>query len=265
MSQPTLFIPHGGGPCFFMRPGDGGPTGIWDRMGEYLKGIAGTLAERPKAVVIISGHWEEPRPTIYAPTTSKLLFDYSGFPDYTYHLRYPAASDAVVAGRVKQLLEIAGFARGENTDRGFDHGVFIPLMLIYPDADVPVVQLSLEAGYDPERHLAMGRALAPLRDEGVLIVGSGMSYHNLRAFGDARENGPAAEFDAWLNDAVINAPLRAQSFTSWRSAPGALRAHPRPEHLIPLFVAAGAAMDEPAVRDYSDTIFGKAVSGFRFG
>ena len=265
MKQPTLFIPHGGGPCFFMRPGDGWATGTWDRMGEYLKGIASTLPARPKAILIISGHWEERPPSIYAPTTSKLLFDYSGFPDYTYHLRYPAPSDAAVGRLVQQLLQEGGFACGENEERGFDHGVFIPLMLIYPNADVPVVQLSLEAGYDPERHLAMGRALAPLRDEGVLIVGSGMSYHNLRAFGDARENGPAAEFDAWLTDAVTNAPLRAKRFTNWQSAPGALRAHPHPEHLIPLFVAAGAAMDEPAVRDYSDIILGKAVSGFRFG
>ena len=265
MRQPTLFIPHGGGPCFFMRPGEGSPTGTWDSMGAYLKGIAATLPERPKAILIISGHWEERLPTIYAPAVAKLLFDYSGFPDYTYHLRYPAASDAAVAARVKQLLETTGFACGEDSDRGFDHGVFIPLMLMYPDADVPVVQLSLEAGYDAARHLAMGRALAPLRNEGVLIIGSGMSYHNLRAFGDARENQAAAEFDEWLFAAVTNTPLRAGAFTNWASAPGALRAHPQPEHLIPLFVAAGAALEEPAVRDYSDRVFGKAVSGFRFG
>ena len=234
-------------------------------MGAYLKGIAATLPERPKAILIISGHWEERLPTIYAPAVAKLLFDYSGFPDYTYHLRYPAASDAAVAARVKQLLETAEFAYGEDSDRGFDHGVFIPLMLMYPDADVPVVQLSLEAGYDAARHLAMGRALAPLRNEGVLIIGSGMSYHNLRAFGDARENQAAAEFDEWLLAAVTNTPLRAGAFTNWASAPGALRAHPQPEHLIPLFVAAGAALEEPAVRDYSDRVFGKAVSGFLFG
>ena len=228
-------------------------------MGAYLKGISATLPQHPKAIVIVSGHWEEKAPKIYAPATSKLLFDYSGFPDYTYQL------DSNVALSVKQHLEAAGFACGANEDRGFDHGVFIPLMLMFPKADVPVVQLSLESGYDTERHLAMGRALTPIRDEGVLIIGSGMSYHNLRGFGDARENQPAAEFDAWLFEALSDAALRPKRLNEWSSAPGALRSHPHPEHLIPLLVAAGASMGEPCVRDYSDKIFGKAVSGFRFG
>ena len=263
---PTLFIPHGGGPCFFMKPGDGFPSGAWDGMGDYLKGLSSTVA-KPGAIVIVSGHWEEPQPALYAPAHTKLLFDYYGFPNYTYQLSYPAKSSAPVAAMVRQLLNGAGFDCGENQERGFDHGVFIPLMLVYPRADVPVVQLSLEAGYDPRRHLEIGRALAPLREQGVLILGSGMSYHNLRAFGVATENGAAADFDNWLVSAVTesDAAVRNQRLTDWRRAPSALRAHPQAEHLAPLFVAAGAALDDPGVVDYSGEVLGKKVSAFRFG
>ena len=271
MSQdrlPTLFIPHGGGPCFFMEEGIG-PKGTWDRMAAYLRGIAGSIGRRPKAVLVISGHWEEARPTVQVGRNPPLLFDYYGFPEHTYRLTYPAPGSPELAARVRTLLGDAGIASDEEAERGLDHGVFMPFLLIYPDADIPIAQLSLRQDLDPAAHLAIGRALAPLREEGVLIVGSGMSYHNLRYFGsmDPRVVASAQRFDDWLA-ATVEEPdpaRRADALESWSDAPDALLCHPRPEHLVPLFVAAGAAGDDRGHRTYSDRIMGKAVSGFQFG
>jgi len=266
---PTLFIPHGGGPCFFMDPIPGFPPDLWDRMAAYLRGIDTSLGERPAAILVISGHWEAAQPTVNAAEKPTLLFDYSGFPEHTYRLTYPAPGSPALAARVRTLLDKAGFTSAEERMRGLDHGVFVPLKVAYPAADVPVVQLSLDASRDPARHLAIGRALAPLRQEGVLIVGSGMSYHNLREFfADRPEGNRAAEdFDAWLADILINkdAKDREAGLTAWRSAPGARASHPTPEHLLPLHVAAGAALDDPATRTYSDLLLRKPVSAFQFG
>jgi len=198
-----------------------------------------------------------------------MLFDYYGFPDHTYRLDYPAPGSPVLASRVRALLSAAGIASDEDPARGYDHGVFVPFLLMFPGAEIPVVQLSLRADLDPAAHLAIGRALAPLRDEGVLIVGSGMSYHNLRRFWstDAHDVDAARAFDAWLADAVEthDAGEREARLVDWANAPGARTAHPRSEHLLPLMVVAGAGAADRAARTYSDRIFGKAVSGFRFG
>jgi aromatic ring-opening dioxygenase catalytic subunit (LigB family) len=265
---PTLFIPHGGGPCFFMDPRPAHPT-LWDKMAGYLRGIDGSLGVRPKAVLVISGHWETALPTVNTSLTHTLLFDYYGFPDDTYRLTYPAPGSAAVAARVRELLAENGTPSDEDAQRGLDHGVFVPFKLIYPNADVPIMQLSLQRDLDPETHLAMGRALAPLRDEGVLIVGSGMSFHNLRSFfvDDPRVNRPVEEFDEWLNDAVTasEGKDRGAKLTAWQEAPGAVASHPTPEHLLPLLVAAGAAEGDVATRTYSDRLMGKPISGFRFG
>lgn len=262
--QPTLFIPHGGGPCFFMDPPDFAPH-LWDKMAAYLRGIAEGLPERPKAVLVISGHWETQRPAVNVAERPGLLFDYYGFPEHTYRLAYPAPGAPVLAERVTALLQAAGIASDTETERGLDHGVFIPLMLVFPDADVPVLQLSLQERLDPAEHLAVGRALAPLRDEGVLIVGSGMSYHNLRDFFSPRGDAEAEAFDAWLADALADPDGRAEALAAWSRAPGARACHPREEHLLPLMVAAGAAEGERGARTYSDHIIGKAISGFQFG
>jgi len=266
---PTLFIPHGGGPCFFMGPMPGLPPDLWDRMAAYLRGIDQSLRERPAAILVVSGHWEAPQPTVNVAEKPALLFDYSGFPEHTYQLTYPVAGSPALAARVRALLDPAGFQSAEERSRGLDHGVFVPLKVMYPAADVPLVQLSLDASRDQARHLAIGRALAPLRDEGVLIVGSGMSYHNLREFfADRPESNHAAEdFDAWLNDILINrdANAREAGLAVWRSAPGARASHPTPEHLLPLHVAAGAALGDAAQRTYSDRLLGKPISGFQFG
>src|SRR5580698_11181173 len=172
----------------------------WDGLAAYLRGIDGSLGVRPKAVLVISGHWENPLPTLNVAAKPGLLFDYYGFPEHTYRLKYPAAGAPALAERVRALLEHAGFKSDTESKRGLDHGVFVPFLLIYPQADVPILQLSLQASLDPRLHLAIGKALAPLRDQGVLIVGSGMSYHNLREFWSTRpEDVLAAErFDAWL-------------------------------------------------------------------
>jgi aromatic ring-opening dioxygenase catalytic subunit (LigB family) len=265
---PTLFIPHGGGPCFFMDPPPNDPH-AWDAMAAYLRGIASSLPAKPRAILVISAHWEMPRPTVMTAQRPSMLFDYYGFPEHTYRLAYPAPGSPELASRVRALLAGAGIASDEDAARGYDHGVFVPFLLMFPDADIPVVQLSLRADLDPAAHMAIGHALAPLRDEGVLIVGSGMSYHNLRRFWstDAEDVEAAHAFDAWLTDAIENgdANTRDAKLVAWANAPGARAAHPRSEHLLPLMVAAGAGGGDDGQRTYSDRVFGKAVSGFRFG
>ena len=221
---------------------------------------------RPKAVLVISGHWDTAIPTVNSGLAPPLLFDYSGFPEHTYRLTYPVPGSPAVAARVRELLAENGTPSDEDAQRGFDHGVFVPFKLIYPDADVPIVQLSLQRDLDPAAHLAMGRALAPLRDEGVLIVGSGMSFHNLRAFGPAA--GPISDqFDEWLTSAVCSADpeRRNHSLAAWEDAPGARLAHPREEHLLPLMVAAGAAGNEQGRKLFQDRVMGVTVSAFGFG
>jgi aromatic ring-opening dioxygenase catalytic subunit (LigB family) len=266
--MPTLYIPHGGGPCFFMEPFPGYPPTLWDNMAAYLRGIPAAIGQRPKAVLVISGHWEEQAPTVLSPANHTLLFDYYGFPEHTYRLTYPAHGEPGVAARVHELLRKAGFTTEEEKERGLDHGVFVPFKLIFPDADVPIVQLSLLSNLDPAQHLAMGHALAPLRDEGVLIVGSGNSYHNLREFFSPSKDAGAlsAQFDAWLGAAVEAAqPKREELLENWHDAPGALAAHPRSEHLLPLMVSAGAAGADAGRVVYREQMFGKMFSGYQFG
>ncbi|MBX3564410.1 MAG: dioxygenase [Sphingomonas sp.] len=266
MTLPSLFIPHGGGPCFFMDPAGGPPDPMWRPMQAYLAGLIESLPERPKAILMVSGHWEEDTVTVHAGDGHPLLYDYGGFPEHTYRLRWDAPGSPEVAARARALLEGAGFPVGEERARGWDHGVFIPMMVAVPGADIPLVQLSLRKDLDPADHVAMGRALAPLRDEGVLIVGSGMSFHNMRAFGD-HATGPADVWDAALVDAVtdLDPARRAERVAAWERLPEARFAHPREEHLLPLMVALGAGGEGPAVADYRDHVMGWAVSGFRFG
>ena len=267
-SMPTLFISHGGGPWPFIKEAFG-PPGMWDGLEAHMRGLAAGIGRKPKAVLVISAHWEAKRPTVNAGERPPMLFDYYGFPPSTYQLRYPAQGSPELAERVRELLAASGMDSDEDVERGFDHGVFIPFMLIYPNADVPIVQLSLQRDLDPAFHWNMGRALAPLRNEEILIVGSGLSYHNLRKImmSDPQTIANAEHFDDWLAEAVTHADAakRERLLLDWQGAPGALDSHPRSEHLLPLFVAAGAAEDEPGIRNYADHMFGKAVSGFRFG
>lgn len=265
---PTLFIPHGGGPCFFVEPPAGFPSGLWDNLATYLRGIAAGIGQRPRAVLVISGHWECALPTVLTAEQHALLFDYYGFPESAYRLTYPAHGSIAVAARVRELLEQAGIPSEITHQRGLDHGVFVPFKLIYPNADVPIVQLSLKHTLDAAEHLAMGRALTPLRDEGVLILGSGNSYHNLRKFfsDQAAANKASEQFDAWLGAAISAPPAeRERLLSGWTDAPGALDCHPRSEHLIPLMVAAGAAGEDAGKLTYHEQMFGKMFSGIQFG
>lgn len=263
--QPTFFINHGGGPCFFLDPGP--MRDAWRDLEGYLHGFADSLEEKPRAILVVSGHWEETVPKVNAGAKPPLLFDYGGFPEHTYRLTWPAPGDPALAARVGVLLNLAGIDSGADATRGWDHGVFVPLKVMFPDATIPTVQLSLQRGLDPAAHLAIGRALAPLRREGVLIVGSGQSYHNMRGFmgrpGSADLDAEA--FDAWLRDAMVDGRTRDRSLIDWEQAPGSRRAQPHEDHLLPLMVAAGAASGERGRTVFHGHALGKPISGFRFG
>jgi aromatic ring-opening dioxygenase catalytic subunit (LigB family) len=262
--QPAIFLPHGGGPCFFMD-WTWGPSDTWNATRRFLENIASTLPATPKAMVVISGHWEESSFTTSAAAAPELIFDYSGFPEHTYQLTWPAPGYPELAARVTDLLAKAGLPTAASSKRGYDHGVFVPLKVVFPDARIPVVTLSLATSLDPAVHIAAGRALAPLRDEGVLIVGSGMSFHNLRGYFRPETPERARAFDAWLTSAVESpAPERDRLLSHWREAPFASYAHPREEHLLPLMVAAGAGGDAPGTRVFSDEPMAAAISAYRF-
>ena len=259
---PVYFISHGGGPWPWMEDGD-----RYERLADALRRMPERLSETPAAVLVLSAHWEAPEFTLMTHAHPPMLYDYYGFPDFTYRIQYPAPGAPALAAQVRGLLARAGIASGVDANRGFDHGMFAPMAVIYPDADIPVLQMSLRQGLDPREHLAAGRALSPLRDEGVLIVGSGLSYHNLRAFGPAAK-APSAIFDAWLQRVLTMASSdeRADALAAWTSAPAARQAHPREEHLLPLMVAVGAAGGDAALCTYHEDNFfgGISVSNFRF-
>jgi len=262
--QPAIFVPHGGGPCFFMD-WTWGPADTWRATQRFLESISGSLPAPPKALLVISGHWEESAFTASAAPKPELIFDYSGFPEHTYRLTWRTPGDPELAARVQSLLRQAGLPTGPSAQRGFDHGVFVPLKVAFPQAEIPVVTLSLAASLDPKLHMAAGRALAPLRDDGVLIVGSGMSFHNLRAYLRPETTERARAFDLWLTQAVESpAAERDRLLADWRSAPFAAYSHPREEHLIPLMVAAGAGGEAPGTRVFTDEPMGAAISAYRF-
>lgn len=261
LRQPTLFIPHGGGPCFFMDD----PHGIWTGMEAFLRRLPTLLPERPRGIIIVSGHWEtRGRFAFTGAPRPDLIYDYGGFPPHTYQLKYDAPGDTILAGRAATLLHEAGLVAGVDPLRGLDHGVFVPLKVALPDADIPIVEMSVDRNFDPALHIAAGRALAPLRDEGILIIGAGMSFHNMRGYGDPRFTRPSEEFDAWLTQSAgMAAQARDQRLVAWENAPSARLSHPREEHLLPLMVAAGAS-EEPGEHIYSEHILETAISGFRF-
>lgn len=262
---PVVFLPHGGGPWPFVDLGFGDKAG--ERvLAEYLRSVRALPKTPPKALLIVSAHWEEAVPTVMTSERPSMLYDYYGFPPESYEITWPAPGHPALAARVRELLGAAGFQTATDSARGYDHGAFVPLKLTYPDADVPAVQLSLKAGLDPAEHLAMGRALAPLREEGVFIIGSGMTFHNLRAFRDPRSIPVAETFDAWLREtATLEREERDARLTRWEAAPAARLAHPREEHLLPLMVIAGAAGEDRGTTAYSGTFMGLRLSGYHFG
>lgn len=262
---PTYFISHGGGPWPWMKHQ---VRGAYDRLETSLKDIPRQLSVTPKAVLVISGHWEEESLTVMSNQNPGMIYDYSGFPEHTYHIQYAASGSPQIAERITRLIKSCGLTVCQDTQRGFDHGTYTPMAVIYPHADVPVLQLSLKRSYDPMEHIAAGRALSPLREEGVLIVGSGLSYHNLGKFGPMAKQ-PSATFDTWLQ-ATLNdedCSERINRLINWEAAPAAREAHPREDHLLPLMVAVGAAEKDKARCIYHEESFlgGVVVSSFIFG
>jgi aromatic ring-opening dioxygenase catalytic subunit (LigB family) len=264
MRMPVVFVPHGGGPWPFVDVGFP-PADVADLAG-YLRTVAAVPSERPSALLVVSAHWEEPRVSVMTSPRPPLLYDYYGFPPESYAITWPAPGHPELAGRVQTLLTEAKIPAAGDPERGFDHGTFIPLKLTYPDADVPTIQVSLRRGLDPADHLAIGAALAPLRDQGVFIIGSGMTFHNLRLFRDPRSQPASESFDLWLRETMRLEPgERNRRLVSWAEAPAARVAHPREEHLIPLMVAAGAAGDDAAQLAYNGTFANIRLSAYHFG
>jgi aromatic ring-opening dioxygenase catalytic subunit (LigB family) len=262
---PTYFITHGGGPWPYMKQEMGG---AFDRLEASIVGIRQALRNRPRAVLMISGHWETEGFAVSSGAAPGMVYDYYGFPEHTYHIHYRAPGSPALAARVQNLLRAGGLSAVSDPDRGFDHGTFSIMKPLYPDEDLPIVQLSLDASLDPALHLQVGRLLAPLREEGVLIIGSGSSFHNLR-LRDARAIAPSKQFDDWLQHTLVGSSPEARraALLDWESAPSARLAHPREEHLLPLMVTVGAAEAEAGTCIYrQDDLLGAwTASSFRFG
>jgi 4,5-DOPA dioxygenase extradiol len=254
-----LYLPHGGGPLPLL--GDAAHAAL----AEFLAGVAARLGT-PSSILLVSAHWEADVPTLTAAARPALIYDYYGFPEETYHIRYPAAGDPDLARRACDLLRAGGFEARQDAERGFDHGLFVPLKLMYPDAGIPCVQLSLLRSLDPAAHIALGKCLAGLREQNVLVVGSGLSFHNMRALlnpgvGDNRDVGA---FHDWLIETCaapgLSAAVRERRLTNWETAPAARFCHPREEHLLPLHVCYGmAAPATPA----AEVVFDGQVLGRR--
>jgi aromatic ring-opening dioxygenase catalytic subunit (LigB family) len=262
--MPVVFVPHGGGPWPFVDLGF--PRDEVDRLATYLGSIRDLPPRPPKALLVVSAHWEEPVPTVMSAPHPPMLYDYYGFPPESYQIEWPAPGDPTLAAHVRQVLSDAGIDTAADATRGFDHGTFVPLKLAYPNADLPAFQLSLKQGLNPAEHLSIGRALVPLRDEEVFIIASGMTFHNLRAFWNPQANAVSETFDAWLRDTMSREPsARDERLTQWTTAPAARLAHPREEHLIPLMVAAGAAASDRATLAFNGTMVGHRLSGYHFG
>jgi aromatic ring-opening dioxygenase catalytic subunit (LigB family) len=260
---PTYFISHGGGPWPWLPD----MRKMMATLETSLANMPAEIGEVPKAILMVSGHWEQDDFAVQTSPAPEMVYDYGGFPSHTYQIKYAAPGAPAIAKRVTELLKAAGLPTHEDATRGFDHGVFSPMQVMYPEANIPLLQVSILHSYDPAAHFALGRALAPLRNEGVLIVGSGLSYHNLRLFGPGAKV-PSAAFDAWLDDAMHADPAkREELLLNWEKAPSARICHPQEDHLVPLMAALGAAENEKATRVYHDTnVFGGVTaSSYRFG
>lgn len=261
--MPVFFLSHGGGPWPYVEA----MRQQFARSAQEFSRIPDTLPARPNAALVITGHWEAERFAVSTAQAPPMEYDYSGFPAHTYQIRYPASGSPALAARVRQLLGEAGIDSAEDAARGFDHGTFVPLGLMYPQADLPIVLLSLRADYDARAHLRAGAALQALRDEGVLIIGSGLTYHNMRGFGRPDVMSLSEQFEEFLYGAISTADpaLRATRLANWEQGPAARLVHPREDHLLPLMVAAGAAGSDAGHRLFIDRVLGVAMASYRFG
>lgn len=261
-SRTILYISHGAGPLPVL--GDG----KHDEMVAALTDLAATIP-RPERILVVSAHWEESRPTVTSGAAPELIYDYYGFPEESYSIRYPAPGDPELARAVAEALVRSGLDCVLDGHRGFDHGMFIPLGIMYPEADIPCVQLSLNASLDAEAHIALGEALSSLDQDGLLVLGSGFSFHNMRAFfsppGADREQNEG--FEAWLiktlSDTGLPEAERRAGLAAWDRAPFARYCHPREEHLLPLHVCYGLA-GQACAAHRELTVFGKKASFYQW-
>ena len=237
----VLFISHGGGPLSLL--GDKGHK----EMVACLNDVAANI-KKPSAIIVVSAHWEENIPTITSGASPPLIYDYYGFPEESYNIKYPCPGEPLLASRIHDLLESAGITSKLDEQRGFDHGLFVPLKTMYPEADIPCVQLSLVNSLNAAEHLRIGQALQGLDYEGLLVIGSGFSFHNMGAFFAPETSKSAAmneSFESWLLETCssrdIDEEERAQRLIQWAKAPSARFCHPREEHLLPLHVCYGLA------------------------
>ncbi len=263
MSTPQiLFLPHGGGPLPLL----GDPA--HREMVEHLARLSTELV-RPSAILLISAHWEAPVATLTSAAQPPLIYDYSGFPAESYAITYPAPGHPPLAERLCDRLIQHGITARLDGERGFDHGLFVPLKLLYPAADIPCVQLSLLSSLDPAHHLQIGAALAELQEEKLLILGSGFSFHNMRAFFE-QPTSPTTQrqneaFEVWLKETLTDRNLtesaRTQRLIHWSEAPSARFCHPREEHLLPLLICYGAAQ-RPCSQADALTVLGRKTSSY---
>jgi aromatic ring-opening dioxygenase catalytic subunit (LigB family) len=237
----VLFLSHGGGPLPLL--GDEGHK----EMVDCLKKIAANI-QKPSAIIVISAHWEEKIPTITSGENPSLIYDYYGFPEESYAIKYSCPGEPLLANNIYRLLENSGIASKQNDQRGFDHGLFVPLKIMYPDANIPCVQLSLVSTLNPSEHIKIGQALQNLNYDNLLVIGSGFSFHNMKAFFSPETNESKAMnefFENWLLATCTNQDIdegeRTQRLIQWTKAPFARYCHPREEHLLPLHVCYGAA------------------------
>jgi aromatic ring-opening dioxygenase catalytic subunit (LigB family) len=257
----VLYLSHGGGPLPLL--GDKGHQDMID----FIRKVTPTLI-KPTAILVISAHWEENKPTITNGAFPSLLYDYYGFPKESYEIVYPAPGAPELAKHIFNLLENAGIEANLDGQRGFDHGLFVPLKMMYPDANIPCVQLSLINSLQPETHIRMGKALANLKNDNILVIGSGFSFHNLKEFfAPSTQNSKSMNesFEQWLIDTCSNSLLtekeREQRLVNWANAPAARYCHPREEHLLPLHVCYGVA-GTAAKKVFQFEIMGKMASAY---
>jgi aromatic ring-opening dioxygenase catalytic subunit (LigB family) len=262
---PTYYLSHGGGPWPYMEDAI---RRRFEKLESSLLSIRREWDDAVRAVLVISGHWETSEFAVSSGSWPGMVFDYYGFPEHLYRIKYDAPGSPELAMRLRAMLQAGGFACESDPERGFDHGTFSLMKPLYPNGEMPIVQLSIKQDLDPQAHFSVGRLLAPLRDEGVVIIGSGSSFHNLGLRGPAASE-PSRRFDDWLQQALLQTSTaeRRQRIVNWTLAPDARVAHPREDHLIPLMVALGAAEEEPAALVYHqpDFLGGWTLSSFRFG
>lgn len=255
---PIIYIPHGGGPLPVL--GDRHHQSLVDFLVDLPKQI-----QKPDAILMISAHWETDKPMITAAANPDLIYDYYNFPKAAYDIKYPASGSPDLAALVQRTLLHAGIKAELDNTRGFDHGMFVPLKLMYPQADIPCVQLSLLNSLDPQAHIDMGKALAPLRNKNILIIGSGMSFHNLQVL--LQRTDAVSQYDEvftqWLIETLCSGQYTKaeieQRLVAWEQAPYARYCHPREEHLLPLHVCFGMAMGEKAHLLYKEKLMGQQV------